>query len=91
MTYHKPYLHQARLANMLTPAKSRTARSLLEWSQIDLGARSNLSEGAVRDFEKERRPLSPKSLLIIRDAFEDAGVEFTNGIAPGVRLCPGLQ
>ena len=56
-----------------------------------MGARSNLSEGAVRDFEKERRPLSPKSLLIIRDAFEDAGVEFTNGIAPGVRLCPGLQ
>jgi transcriptional regulator with XRE-family HTH domain len=77
------------LANMLTPAQSRSARSLLEWSQIDLGARSNLSESAIRDFEKGRRPLSSKSLLIIRDAFEDAGVEFTNGIAPGVRLCPG--
>ena len=77
------------MANMLTPAQSRTARSLLEWAQIDLGARSNLSESAVRDFEKGTRLLSPKSLLIIRYAFEDAGVEFADGIAPGVRLCPG--
>jgi transcriptional regulator with XRE-family HTH domain len=74
---------------MLTPAQSRTARSLLEWSQIDLGTRSNLSDSALRDFEKGRRLLPLKSLLIIRYAFEDAGVEFTNGIAPGVRLCPG--
>ncbi len=83
MTYHEPYLHEHA-----TPAQSRTARGLLEWSQIELGARSNLSEGAVRDFEKGRRPLSPKSLLTIRYAFEDAGVEFTNRIAPGVKLCP---
>jgi transcriptional regulator with XRE-family HTH domain len=74
---------------MLTPAQSKTARSLLEWSTIDLCARSNLSEGAVRDFEEGRRLLPTRSLLRIRYAFEDAGVEFTNGIAPGVRLCPG--
>jgi transcriptional regulator with XRE-family HTH domain len=70
---------------MLTPAQSRTARGLLEWSQIELGARSNLSERAVRDFEKGRRLPSPNSLIAIRYAL---GVEFTNGAEPGVRLSP---
>jgi transcriptional regulator with XRE-family HTH domain len=74
---------------MLTPAQSRTARGLLEWSQIELGARSDLSERAVRDFEKGRRLPSANSLVAIRYAFEDAGVEFTNGAEPGVRLSPG--
>jgi transcriptional regulator with XRE-family HTH domain len=74
---------------MLTPAQSRTARGLLEWSQIELGARSDLSERAVRDFEKGRRLPSANSLVAIRYAFEDAGVEFTNGVEPGVRLSPG--
>jgi transcriptional regulator with XRE-family HTH domain len=74
---------------MLTPAQSRTARALLEWSQIELGARSNLSEGTIRDFEKGRRLPPPNSLVAIRYAFEDAGVEFINGVEPGVRLNPG--
>jgi transcriptional regulator with XRE-family HTH domain len=74
---------------MLTPAQSRTARGLLEWSQIELGARSDLSERAVRDFEKGRRLPSANSLVAIRYAFEDAGVEFTNGAEPGVRLSAG--
>jgi transcriptional regulator with XRE-family HTH domain len=74
---------------MLTPAQSRAARCLLEWSQFELGARSNLSESAVRDFEKGRCLPSPSSLVAIRYAFEDAGVEFTDSVAPGVRLSPG--
>jgi transcriptional regulator with XRE-family HTH domain len=74
---------------MLTPAQSRTARGLLEWSQIKLGARSNLSERAVRDFENGRRQPSPNNLVAIRYALEDAGVEFTDGAEPGVRLSPG--
>jgi transcriptional regulator with XRE-family HTH domain len=74
---------------MLTPAQSRTARGLLEWSQIELGARSNLSERAVRDFENGRRLASPNSLIAIRHALEDAGVEFMDGAEPGVRLSPG--
>jgi hypothetical protein len=48
-----------------------------------------LSEGAVRDFEKGRRLLSPYNLLTIRQAFEDAGIEFTTGIVTGARLCLG--
>jgi transcriptional regulator with XRE-family HTH domain len=74
---------------MLTPAQSRTARGLLEWSQIELGARSNLSERTVRDFETGVSLPSPNSLIAIRYALEDAGVEFTNGAEAGARLSPG--
>lgn len=74
---------------MPTPTQSRTARVLLEWSQIELGARSNLSERAVSDFEKGKRLLSSRSLVAVLHAFEDAGVEFIDGVAPGVRLSPG--
>jgi transcriptional regulator with XRE-family HTH domain len=74
---------------MPTPTQSRTARVLLEWSQIELGARSNLSERAIGDFEKGKRLLSSTSLVAVRHAFEDAGVEFIDGAAPGVRLSPG--
>lgn len=73
----------------LTPAQSRAARGLLDWSQTELAARSNLSESTVRDFEKGRRVPSPNNLAAIERAFEDAGVEITNGDKPGVRLASG--
>jgi len=71
---------------MLTAAQSRAARGLLDWAQAELGARSNLSESTVRDFEKGRRTPGINNLAAIQRAFEDAGVEFTNGEQPGVRL-----
>jgi transcriptional regulator with XRE-family HTH domain len=74
---------------MLTPAQSRAARALLDWSQIELGTRSNLSESTISDFEKGRRVPSPNNLAAIRRALEEAGVEFTNGDAPGVKLSRG--
>jgi transcriptional regulator with XRE-family HTH domain len=74
---------------MLTPAQSRAARALLEWSQIELGARSNLSESTIGDFEKGRRVPSANNLAAIRRALEEAGAEFTNGDAPGVKLSRG--
>src|SRR5689334_22637804 len=36
----------------MTPDQSRAARGLLDWSQAELAARSNLSESTIRDFEK---------------------------------------
>jgi transcriptional regulator with XRE-family HTH domain len=72
----------------LTPAQSRAARGLLEWSQSELAARSNLSESTVRDFEKGRRLPTINNLDAVRRALESAGVEFIaeNGGGPGVRL-----
>jgi transcriptional regulator with XRE-family HTH domain len=70
----------------ITPEQSRAARGFLDWSQTELGSRSNLSESTIRDFEKGRRVPSINNLTAIRAALESAGVEFTNGEQPGVRL-----
>ncbi|MGA7808668.1 helix-turn-helix domain-containing protein [Bradyrhizobium sp.] len=69
----------------MTPDQSRAARGLLDWSQAELAARSNLSESTIRDFEKGRRIPSINNLAAIRRALEAAGVEFIDGDQPGVR------
>ena len=73
---------------MLTPAQSRAARGLLDWSQTGLGERSNLSESTIRNFEKGKATPSINNLAAIRQALEAAGVEFIpeNGGGAGVRL-----
>ena len=72
----------------MTPAQSRAARGLVDWSQSDLGGRSNLSESTIRDFEKGRRIPGPNNLAAMRAALEAAGIIFIeeNGEGPGVRL-----
>lgn len=73
---------------MITPAQSRAARGLVEWSQQELAERSNLSESTIRDFEKGRRVPSVNNLAAIARALETAGVQFIdqNGGGPGVRM-----
>jgi transcriptional regulator with XRE-family HTH domain len=70
----------------MTPDQSRAARGLLDWSQAELAARSNLSESTIRDFEKGRRVPSINNLAAMRRALEVAGVQFIDGDQPGVRL-----
>ena len=70
----------------MNPDQSRAARGLLDWSQAELAARSNLSESTIRDFEKGRRVPSINNLAAVRRALEAAGVEFIDGDQPGVRL-----
>lgn len=73
---------------MLTPAQSRAARGLLDWSQDQVAAASHLGLSTIRDFEKGRRVPSHNNLAAIVRAYEDAGVEFIpqNGGGPGARL-----
>lgn len=77
----------------VTPSQSRAARGLLDWSQLRLASRSNLSESTIRDFEKGRRIPTVNNLAAIRAALEAAGVQFIaeNGGGPGVRLRKGEQ
>ena len=70
----------------LSPEQSRAARRLLNWSRIRLGCRSNASETTISKFEEGLCVLSVDKLAAIRAALEVAGVEFTNGDQPGVRL-----
>jgi transcriptional regulator with XRE-family HTH domain len=77
----------------MTPQQSRAARGLIDWSQTDLGSRSNLSESTIRDFEKGRRIPGPNNLAAIRACLEAAGVIFIeeNGEGAGVRLRKGKR
>jgi transcriptional regulator with XRE-family HTH domain len=70
---------------MLTPAQSRAARALVDWSQDRLAGASNLSESTIRDFEKGRRVPATNNLAAIRRALEAAGVEFKPD--GSLRLC----
>ncbi|WP_103875415.1 helix-turn-helix domain-containing protein [Bosea lathyri] len=72
----------------MTPAQSRAARALLEWSQEELAKAAHLGLSTIRDFEKGRRIPSHNNLLGMRTALEAAGVLFIpeNGAGAGVRL-----
>ncbi|MCJ2049373.1 multiprotein-bridging factor 1 family protein [Methylobacterium sp. J-070] len=71
---------------MFAPALSRAARGLIDWSQSDLAAASGVSLSTVRDFETSKRTPIANNLAALQRALEAAGVEFTNGGEPGVKL-----
>jgi transcriptional regulator with XRE-family HTH domain len=73
----------------LTAEQSRAARELLNWSRVRLGAKSNLSEDTIREFENGRRIPGRGSLIRIRQALEAAGVVFTCGAPSLTNLAEG--
>ena len=64
------------------------ARAALQWGVRDLAKKAGISANAVARFENGHHTPNPATLKVIRLAFEEAGIEFTNGEAPGVRLHP---
>ena len=73
--------------NSITIAQFRAARALLGWSRSELAARAGLSMPTVKRVESEEGPrVSDDARQKLKAALEAAGVEFTNGNAPGVRL-----
>ena len=70
----------------MTPEQCRAARGLKDWSQSKLAAEAKVGESTVRNFEAGRSIPIANNLDAIRSALEAAGVEFTNGDQPGVRL-----
>jgi transcriptional regulator with XRE-family HTH domain len=61
---------------MITPAQSRAARALLDWTQEDLAKAAHLGLSTIRDFEKSRRTPTHNNLLGVKIALESAGVIF---------------
>lgn len=47
--------------NTISPAQSRAARALLNWSEADLAGKLGLGEDFVRDFESGDATLRPGS------------------------------
>jgi transcriptional regulator with XRE-family HTH domain len=71
---------------LLTPGQCRAARSLIGWSQEQLAAASKVAKATIANFEAGKRESYSRTLDDIRAALESAGVEFTNGEQPGVRM-----
>jgi transcriptional regulator with XRE-family HTH domain len=70
----------------ITSHQCRAARALIGWSQDKLAMESNVAKATIANFETGKREPYGRTLDDIRQALEDAGVEFTNGGQPGVRL-----
>jgi predicted transcriptional regulator len=70
----------------ITPAQCRAARGLVDMDQGTLADGAMVTPGVIIDFEKGRRVPMRNNLAAIQRVLEAAGVEFTNGDAPGVRL-----
>jgi transcriptional regulator with XRE-family HTH domain len=70
----------------MTPSQCRAARALIDLTQPKLSEAAGLGLSTVVDFERSRRTVSEDAAAAIRAALEAAGVEFTNGDQPGVRL-----
>jgi len=70
----------------MSPEQCRAARGWLGWSQQTLADRAKVGLSTLKDFEGRRRKPIANNLDAIRRALEAAGIEFTNGDAPGVRM-----
>ncbi|WP_227323313.1 helix-turn-helix domain-containing protein [Acidisoma silvae] len=72
----------------MSPAQSRAARGLLDWSRDRLSAECGVAKRTIVRFEAEEGETRASTLAAIRAALETAGVEFIaeNGGGPGVRL-----
>ena len=73
---------------ILTSELIRAARALLRWEQRHLAEASSVSLPTVKRLESRPGILGAHSLTLVslKRALEKAGVEFTNGNKPGVRL-----
>ena len=71
---------------MIIPGQCRAARAMLNWTLPMLAKASHVSVSTINSFELGRRQPTRPNIAAIRHALEAAGVEFTNGDAPGVRL-----
>ena len=68
---------------MITAVQCRAARAILEWSVRDLAKYAHVGSTTVVRFEGGK-PANASTLTLIKQAFEAAGVRFTDdgGIVP---------
>jgi DNA-binding XRE family transcriptional regulator len=70
----------------ILPAQCRAARALIDLSQKELAELAGVSWRTILSFESEQRQPIRATMAALQRALETAGVEFTNGDQPGVRL-----
>jgi transcriptional regulator with XRE-family HTH domain len=70
----------------ISAAQLRAARALLRWTLNELAEKAEVSVNSITRYETELATPRRATLMALRQAFEAAGVEFTNGDEPGVKL-----
>ena len=64
---------------MVSSSQIKAARAMLGWSAIELANRSGVGSASIKRYEVQ--PGIPvantKNLMVIRNTFEEAGIEFT--------------
>jgi len=72
----------------VTGAQLRAGRALLRWSADDLAAKSGVGLATIRRAEliDGKTKMTGPNESAVRAALEAAGIEFTNGGQPGVRV-----
>jgi ribosome-binding protein aMBF1 (putative translation factor) len=78
---------------MILGTQVRAARALLGWTVRDLAHRAVTSVSAINSIEggAARPAVNAKKLADVQAVLEQAGIEFLDGGAPGVRLYPKKQ
>ena len=73
---------------MLTGRQVKAARALLGWDQYRLVGESNVPLSTVRRIESQSGEIRAHSrnIFALQRVLTEAGIEFLNGDAPGVRL-----
>jgi transcriptional regulator with XRE-family HTH domain len=73
---------------IISSEQIRAARALLRWEQRDLAEASKVSLPSIKRLETSPGPLAAQARTIeaLRAALEAAGIEFTDGGQPGVKL-----
>jgi transcriptional regulator with XRE-family HTH domain len=76
------------MGSIMKRSQLRAARALLEWSQERLAEASGVSLPTIKRLEPGEGPITGRFDTVekLRRALEVAGVEFTNGHEPGVKL-----
>ena len=75
---------------MVSSSQIKAARAMLGWSAIELANRSGVGSASIKRYEVQPGiPIAnTKNLMVIRNTFEEAGIEFTGDplVNPGVTL-----
>ena len=75
----------------MNAVQCRMARAALGLSTYELAELAGVSRDTVSRIEAGDTTLKAKTVAAIRAALESAGVEFTNGDEPGVKLRKGSK
>jgi transcriptional regulator with XRE-family HTH domain len=72
----------------VTPPQIRAARGLLNWTVQELAEKAGVGRNTVAQIESGKYASDAETMAAICRVLEGAGIEFTNGRWPGVRLRP---